>query len=307
VRRSGQSLSKLVRTPGTQAFIHVERVDTVENVNTSPAILKTLDKLYTRFYTRPNSPYSFDPYCPIRPRTCLVNQTSGDSYYDKSLRGALPASASLNPQPQSDLQQRHAASALLAQQLLLFEHPGWDGQLECDGDESAGRERDIHHRSCRPNQTVIPLNPEPPRPGAARVRSSLCEERTARLAFTPETQRRPRQFCSMPTQRLLTPRWKYSASPRPGPAVHHFRGYAGEPAAELSDPRWLLRQPVHRNAGVDNAATFANGLAANGILLTQVGWLNRGPPMKLLCLLLLILASCMPRVRALPLSTSAAM
>ena len=75
-------------------------MDTVENVNTSPPILKAVDKLYSRFLTRPNSPYNFDPYLSYPPPgTCLVHQTSGDSYYDKSLRGALPASASLSPQP----------------------------------------------------------------------------------------------------------------------------------------------------------------------------------------------------------------
>jgi len=93
-------LSTLVRTAGTQAYIDIERMDTVENVNTSPAILKTMDKLYTRFYTRPNSPYNFDPYMSYPPAgSCLVHQTSGDAYLAKSLPGALPDSASLSPQP----------------------------------------------------------------------------------------------------------------------------------------------------------------------------------------------------------------
>ena len=96
----GNPLSKLVRTAGTQAYIDLERINSIENINTDPAILKTLDKIYTRFYTRPDSPYNFDPYMSYPPPgTCLVHQTSGDSYYAKSLRGALPASASLSPQP----------------------------------------------------------------------------------------------------------------------------------------------------------------------------------------------------------------
>ena len=96
----GNPLSKLVRTAGTQAYIDLERIDSIENINTTPPILKTLDKIYTRFYTRPDSPYNFDPYMSYPPPgTCLVHQTSGDSYCAKSLRGALPASASLSPQP----------------------------------------------------------------------------------------------------------------------------------------------------------------------------------------------------------------
>lgn len=95
----GNPLSALVRTPGSQAFIHLERVDSVQN-NTASPVLKTVDNLYSRFYTRPDSPYNFDPYLSYPPPgSCLVHQTSGDSFYDKSLRGALPAGASLNPQP----------------------------------------------------------------------------------------------------------------------------------------------------------------------------------------------------------------
>ncbi len=43
---SANPLSALVRTPGTQAYIDVERMNTVENVNASPAIAKTMDKRY---------------------------------------------------------------------------------------------------------------------------------------------------------------------------------------------------------------------------------------------------------------------
>lgn len=96
----GNPLSTLVRTPGTQAFIHVNRADTVETVYTPFAFNGTTDALYARFYTRPNSPFAFDPYLSYPPAgSCLVHQTLGDSYYDKTLRGALPPSASLSPQP----------------------------------------------------------------------------------------------------------------------------------------------------------------------------------------------------------------
>ncbi len=94
---SGNPLSALVRTSGTQAYIDVERMNTIENVSVQPALAKTMDKLYTRFYTRPNSPYNFDPYMSYPPPgACLVHQTSGDAALTKSLRGVLPASASLS-------------------------------------------------------------------------------------------------------------------------------------------------------------------------------------------------------------------
>src|SRR5580692_11167772 len=96
----GNPLSALVRTPGGQSYILFYRIDSVENLNTSPATLRTVDKLYSRFYTRPNSPYNFDPYMSYAPiGTCLVQQGTGESAPGWSLRGALPASASLNPQP----------------------------------------------------------------------------------------------------------------------------------------------------------------------------------------------------------------
>jgi uncharacterized protein (TIGR03437 family) len=97
---AGNPLSKLVRTPGTQAFIHVERVEGVENVNASPAVLKTLEKVYSRFYTRPDSAFHFDPYLSYAPAgSCLVHQTSGDASLGKNFRGVLPTSASSSPQP----------------------------------------------------------------------------------------------------------------------------------------------------------------------------------------------------------------
>ena len=96
----GNPLSKLVRTPGSQAFIHAERIDSIENVDFAPAVHKTVDELYSRFYTRPDSPFNFDPYLSYPPAgSCLVHQTSGDASFALTLRGALPAAASLKPQP----------------------------------------------------------------------------------------------------------------------------------------------------------------------------------------------------------------
>ncbi len=96
----GNPLSKLVRTPGSQAFIHAERIDSIENVDSALSLHKTLDKLYSRFYMRPDSPFNFDPYMSFPPAgSCSVHQTSGDASFQLTLRGALPGAASLKPQP----------------------------------------------------------------------------------------------------------------------------------------------------------------------------------------------------------------
>ena len=97
---AGNPLTTLVRTPGTQAFLHLERVDGVDNFDANPAVNSTLDKLYSRFYTRPDPPYtSIRTVSLLRREPACVHQATGDSFYGNSLRGALPASSSANPQP----------------------------------------------------------------------------------------------------------------------------------------------------------------------------------------------------------------
>ena len=96
----GNPLSKLVRTAGTQAYVDLEQIDSIENGNASPATAKTLYKLYTRFFARPDTQFAFDPYMSYPPAgSCLVHEASGDTYYEKTLRGAPPAAASLAKQP----------------------------------------------------------------------------------------------------------------------------------------------------------------------------------------------------------------
>lgn len=93
-------LSALIRSPGSQAVIHVSRTSTIQTVTLPRPVTEIVDSIDASFYTRPNSPFAFDPYFSYPPPgTCLVHQTSGDSYYERNLRGALPASASASPQP----------------------------------------------------------------------------------------------------------------------------------------------------------------------------------------------------------------
>ncbi len=114
----GNPLSKLVRTPGTQAYIDLARVDSIDNIATISPTVSTVDKLYSRFYTRPDSPYNFDPYMSYPPPgTCLVHQTTGDSYLNLSLRGASARQRQPHPAAESALQQRHPD---LSTSLLFF-------------------------------------------------------------------------------------------------------------------------------------------------------------------------------------------
>ena len=98
----GNPLSTLVQTPGTQAFIHIGRSDIIENIQSGTPSQEILDKFYSRFFTRPNSPYNFDPYMSLPPAgTCLANQTAGDVGAGAPLRGVLPPAASLSQPNQS--------------------------------------------------------------------------------------------------------------------------------------------------------------------------------------------------------------
>ncbi len=93
-------LSSLVLTAGTQAFISLNQVDEIQNVETATPLAGVQSQLYSRFFTRPASPYNFDPYMSYPPAgSCFVHQTSGDANVSFSLRGSLPAASSLSPQP----------------------------------------------------------------------------------------------------------------------------------------------------------------------------------------------------------------
>ncbi len=272
----GNPLSTLVRTAGTQAFIHLERVNAVENVNTNPATLKTLDSLYSRFYTRPASPYNFDPYMSFPPPgTCLVHQTSGDAYYDKSLRGALPASASLSPQPNQTY--NNGTQPLIVPPALPF-FTALGGTIDSSpiGLNLLGAGGTFTVDPSGPNQTVIPLNPEPP-PAWARPNAILVVPRSAPLAltFTPGD-------AAAPTAILL---YSYAAATNStveiqclaAPGASAFT-ISADTLANLPPSYGILDGSYSNLAvgtlGVNKAVSFTNGLAANGILVNS-SWLSQ--------------------------------
>jgi uncharacterized protein (TIGR03437 family) len=273
----GNPLSKLVRTPGTQAFIHLEQVDTIDNINTTTPITKTLQEVYSRFYTRPDSPYNFDPYMSYPPSgTCLVHQTSGDSSVALSLRGALPASASLSPQPH---QTYHNGTQSVSNFTTASTYQSIVGGTVDSipfglNPLSAGASFTIDPAGA--NQMVFAINPEPP-PAWTRPNAKLIVPRNAPLAltFTPGD-------TAAPTAILL---YAYSAATNSTAEVQCLAP-PGAGAFTISADTLANLPSSHRiidgsyanlfvgTLGVNHAISFMNADAATGILLNST-WLSQ--------------------------------
>jgi hypothetical protein len=274
---AGNPLSTLVRTPGTQAYISLERWDDIENLDTSPATLKTLDSLYARFYTRPNSPFNFDPYLSYPPPgTCLVHQTSGDSFYEKSLRGALPASASLSPQP--ELIYNNGTQVLPFSSNLSYFSSTLGGMIDSAGVVGMNLLGANGTLTIDPGgaSQIIPLNPEPP-PGWERPNALIVVPRNTPLAltFTPGD-------TSAPTAILL---YSYAAANNSTVEVQCLAP-PGAGAFTISADTLANLQLTYGiidgsyaalivgTLGLNKAVSFTNGLALNGILLNS-SWLSQ--------------------------------
>jgi hypothetical protein len=273
----GNPLSALVRAPGTQAFIHIDIVDAIENVNTATPSTKTLQQVYSRFYTRPDSPYNFDPYMSHPPSgTCLVHQTSGDASLTLSLRGTLPASASLSPQPHqtyyNGTQSLNSSTTNSTYASIV------GGTIDATpfglNPLSAGASFTIDPGGALP--VVLAINPEPP-PAWARPNTILAVPRNAPLSltFTPGD-------AAAPTAILL---YAYSAATNSTVEVQCLAA-PGAGAFTISADT-LANLPASQKAidgsyanlyigtlGVNRAISFTNSFAANGILLNS-SWLSR--------------------------------
>jgi uncharacterized protein (TIGR03437 family) len=273
----GNPLSQLVQTPGTQAFIHVERVDSIENVDTSTPVTKTLDWIYSRFYTRPDSPYNFDPYMSYPPPgACLVHQTSGDSFYDKSLRGVLPASASLGPQPKQTYNNGSQALSFSPGRWFFSSAMGGTARSKAFAMKPLGANASFTIDPAGLNETALALNPEPP-PAWTRPNGLLVVPRNSPLAlsFTPGDS-------AAPTAILL---YSYAAATNSTVEVQCLAP-AGANTFTISADILANLQPTYQiidgsyavlavgTLGVNNAVPFTNGLAANGILLNS-SWLSQ--------------------------------
>jgi uncharacterized protein (TIGR03437 family) len=272
---AGNPLSALVRTPGTQAYIDLERMDTVENVNSSPAVLKTMDKLYTRFYTRPNSPYNFDPYMSYPPAgACLVHQTSGDAFLNKTLRGALPASASLNQQPKQTYNNG-------TQALTVSPHGSYFSSTVAASVNSTavalnplGANATFTIDPGGANQMSIPLNLEPP-PAWARPNAIIVAPRSAPLAlsFTPGDSAAPTGIVLYSYSAFYNSTVEVQCLAPPGASTFTI---PADTLANLPATYGLLDGSYANlfigTVGLNKATSFTNGLASSGVLLTS-NWL----------------------------------
>jgi hypothetical protein len=208
------------------------------------------------------------------PGTCLVHQTSGDSYYAKSLRGALPASASLSPQPNQAY--NNGTQPLSIPSTLPFYSGTLGGTINSAAIAMSllGANGMFTIDPAGANQTVLALNPEPP-PVWTRPNAILVIPRNAPLAltFTPGDS-------SAPTAILL---YSYAASTNstvevqclapPGASAFTI---SADSLANLS-PSYSILDGSYANLfigtlGVNKAISFTNGFAANGILL-NTSWL----------------------------------
>jgi uncharacterized protein (TIGR03437 family) len=270
---TGNPLSALVRTPGTQAFIHVERVDSIENVDPQRPELKTLDNLYSRFYSRPASPYSFDPYMSYPPAgTCIVHQTSGDAFFEKSLRGNLPASASLSSQP-AEIYNNGTQQLNIVSNSNAFYSSAVGGTVNSAaiGMNLAGAGASLTVDPAGPNQTVVPINLVPP-PVFSRPNAVVVVPRNAPLVvnFTPGDANAPTAIqlynyaaatnSTVETQCLAAP--GATTFTIPADALANF-----PPSYSMIDGSYA--DLIVGTLGVDKAVPFTNGLTASGILLNS--------------------------------------
>jgi uncharacterized protein (TIGR03437 family) len=273
----GNPLSKMVRTPGTQAFIHLEQASVIENINTATPVTEVVSSVYSRFYTRPESPFNFDPYMSYPPAgTCLVHQTTGDSDITLSLRGALPSAASLNPQPNQTYNNGSQALSIPPTSPLFAEVVGEtiDSTSLGLGVPGAGASFTIDPAGA--NQAVLAINPEPP-PAWTRPNSILVVTRSSPLAltFTPGD-------TSAPTAILLyayagtinaTVEVECLAPPGSGSFTIPADTLANLPSSYRTLDGSYANLYI-ATLGLNHATSFANGLAASGILLNS-NWISQ--------------------------------
>jgi hypothetical protein len=273
----GNPLSAMVRTAGSQAYIDFERMNTMDNVTASPPTLKTMDKLYTRFYTRPDSPYNFDPYMSYPPAgSCVVNETSGNAFLDKSLRGALPASASLNPQPMQAYNNGTQTLTISPGGAFFSSTVAATVNSTSVALNPLGANANLIIDPSGPNKTAVPMAVERP-PSWTPPGGILTIPRNSPFTvnFTPGDP-------AAPTAILL---YSYTAAYNATVSINCLAPPGGTsftiPADLLTEipATYGLVDGSYVNffigtLGFNQAAAFSNGLAANGIYLSS-NWLGQ--------------------------------
>ncbi len=273
----GNPLSTLVRTPGTQAFIHVEQANDIENINTATPVTEALDYVYSRFYTRPDSPYNFDPYMSYPPPgSCLVQQTSGDSSIALTLPGALPVSASLSPQPAQTYNNGTQSLSIPTADSFYANVVGGTVDTTSFGLNllSAGASFTIDPGGA--NQAAVPINSEP-RPVWSIPNGIVVIPRNAPLAltFTPGDTAAPTAILLYSYAAAINSTVEVECLAPPGASAFTI------PADALANlpSSYQIIDGSYANLfvgtlGLNHAVSFTNGLAANGLLLNS-SWVSQ--------------------------------
>ena len=208
--------------------------------------------------------------------SCIVHEASGDAFLDKSLRGALPASASLNPQPKQAYNN--------GTQTLTFSPGGafFASTVAATVNSTSiamnplGANASLTIDPSGPNQTVVPMTVEAaPTWTPANGILTIPRNSPLTLNFTPGDP-------AAPTGILL---YSYTAVYN---ATVSINCLAAPGATSFTIPADLLSQiPATYGRidgsyvnlfigtlGLNQAVTFSNGLAANGIYLSS-NWLGQ--------------------------------
>ena len=271
----GNPLSKLARTPGPQAFIHLERVDSIENLDSATPVHKTLDKLYSRFYTRPESPFHFDPYLSYPPPgTCLVHQASGDAAATKTFRGTLPSGASQLGQPRQTYNNGTQSLSFTPKGSFFSSTLGGTVDSATVAMNLLGANATFTVDPAGANEKVVPLTPVAP-PVWSRPNGILAIPRNAGfpITFTPGD----------PAASIMILLYSYSAVTNTTVEVQCLVPPGASnftiPADSLANlpPTYGLIDGSYTNLfigtlGLNRTSTFTNTLTGSGLLL-QSSWL----------------------------------
>lgn len=267
----GNPLTPVVLSGGTQAFIHLGHVDGIDLIESGTTLQQILDKMYARFYTRPSSPFNFDPYMSFPPAgTCLVHQTSGDSFYGSTLRGALPPSASIAQPNQAYSNGTQTLNITPAGSDYMTALGGTINSV-VNGMNMLANNGTYTIDPGGPNQTAIPISAETP-PSFTRPNAIIVIPRNAplNLSFTPGD-------AASPTGILI---YSYGAATN---STVEVECVAAPGASSLTiSPDTLSNLPptyqiadgsytnlVIGSLGFNHAVPFSNGIAASGILLVS--------------------------------------
>ena len=250
----------------------------IENIVTATPVTEAVTYVYSRFYTRPDSPFNFDPYMSYPPAgTCLVHQTTGDASITLNLRGALPAGASLNPQP-NQTYNNGSQTRNIPPRVLCFSRKSLSGKVDSTsfGLSAPGAGASFTIDPAGPNQEILAIKPEPP-PAWSRPNSILVVTRSSplSLSFTPGDP-------SAPTAILLnayaaainsTVEVKCLAAPGAGSITIPSDILANLPSS------YRIMDASYANLyvgtlGLNHATSFTIGLAANGVFLNS-NWISQ--------------------------------